>query len=749
MRLGFGLSIVFVWSLVWTSSLVVTPSPLFAQEFLKNLITNSPGPLSTHHGEWDAVSGCIECHDNRLGGDVIQTKCLTCHPDIRARVQEARGYHKEKTECSLCHNEHQGKNAYIFAPEENWIDGYTYGLKDKPKQTMPAFNHDQDTGWDLVGAHRKVECFDCHDQKRRHWKTGTETATTSYLFDKTPSCINCHQDVYKHEARPNQWTQCTDCHSAGLENWKALAKRMRFNHDKTDYPLEGKHEGVACYLCHQPDAKLREVTRFQPLDFNRCGDCHYDVHEGEFGSDCETCHSVFRDWHNVQLKGKKSGQKGKAGEGLDHSKTRFPLNGYHEAVACEYCHYNQDGSFDYKAGPTAFDECSDCHGMAHGNQFQNQKCTDCHSESKRWTQSSFGIDQHNKTSFPLDGKHQVLDCMKCHFSGQYEDLPHQECSDCHRNVHPERQIDQSCEFCHVTTDFSWIQFDHNKNTDFDLTGKHREVACLSCHVDNVFKNMPADNQNPNCQMCHADPHGASISDTCSNCHMTEGFKIVKNFKHDEFGFSLDGRHAELSCQKCHADHLEGNYKVAVISGAGKATACINCHVDVHNGKHGPACESCHNTGSFEVEYGEQVHDLGFFKLQGVHDQLACTACHATDTQLQGSGVICATCHEKNDVHLGQMGMECGDCHQQTGWLPTQFKHNTTAFRLTGAHRYVPCESCHVNNIYQGLPNDCYFCHSDSFVPYIQAHQGIFLDCADCHTTIDWNIRRGSGIGAPR
>jgi hypothetical protein len=713
------------------------------QEFLKKLITNSPGPLSQPHSEWDKVTGCIECHDNRLGGEVVQTKCMTCHPDIKLRVDQNRGYHRGKTVCSHCHGDHKGLDGYIFAPEKNWVDGYTYGLKDKPKKTMPAFNHDRDTGWELKGAHQKVDCYDCHDQKRKHWKTGKTTETTSYLFERTPLCNDCHQDVYRHEAKASKWIECSDCHSLGIENWEALGKKMKFNHDRqTEYPLEGLHEKVSCIACHHPDEEFKQLTRFEPLDFQKCTDCHYDVHEGKFGKDCTTCHSVYRPWNKLQLK------SGKTTNNFDHNKARFPLKGYHEAVACESCHYNPDGSFVYPEGPTAFDQCSDCHGMAHGEQFKDQACTDCHVESKRFTQSTFDLERHSKTTFPLDGKHQVIDCQKCHFTGQYENLPAAECSDCHRNVHPERQIDKGCSFCHVTTDFSWIQFDHNKNTDFALTGQHREVACLSCHVDHVFKNMPASNENPNCQMCHADPHGPSMKNECAQCHMTEGFELVKNFKHEDYGgFVLDGRHAELSCQKCHSQHLQGSYKVPLQAGVSEAKACANCHIDIHGGRFGPACESCHQTSSFEVEQGEQVHDLGYFKLVGIHDQLPCTSCHAPDTQLQGTGILCASCHEKNDIHLGQMGLECSDCHQQNSWRPVNFKHNTTGFRLTGAHRFASCESCHVNQVYQGLPTDCYFCHSDSYVPYIAAHSSGVADCESCHTTIDWRIRRGAGIGA--
>lgn len=705
-------------------SLYADLQPVFAIR-LTDILTKSPGPLSKHHSEYDAISGCINCHANRLGGDIENPKCFSCHPDIEERVQAKKGYHKDKTECHECHSEHKGLDGYIFAPE-NWLK---------------TFNHSE-TDYELLGAHKKVECRDCHDTYRTHFKTKQQTKTESYLDAKT-TCYECHDNVYEHDFNNKEWLVCTQCHSTGIENWKRMAKTMEFNHDKVDYPLEGLHEKVACADCHQPDPTLRRVTTFEPLEFGKCTDCHYDVHENRFGQDCESCHSVYRPWSQVaQSKDPITG----AAKDFDHSKTKFPLIGHHQAVKCEGCHYEPKANF--KVEPQNFDECSDCHGFAHDIQFSDQKCESCHSMENRYYESTFTLERHNKESWPLTGKHQVLDCNKCHFSGQFEGLSHAECDDCHQNPHDKRQIDQDCSFCHVTTSFSWIQFDHNKQTDFNLTGKHREVACLSCHVDQVFKNMPASNANPNCQGCHADPHGPKMGDECVSCHATEGFKLVRDFNHEKlFDWALEGRHSELSCQKCHSNHLKGDYTVPITQKDLKATDCANCHMDVHAGRHGQNCSSCHTVQSFSVVYGEKVHDLGYFQLEGYHDQMACTECHRPDTQIQGMGIQCVNCHEKNDVHLGKMGPECGDCHRQTSWTPSTFKHNMTAFRLTGAHRYAECSSCHVNQIYQGLPTDCYFCHSDSKLSGVDAHGAAnsVIECSDCHSTISWGIQRGAGI----
>lgn len=709
--------------LVWTFCAV--SSQVYAQGgFLKDILTKEPGPLSKHHQEWDTLQGCITCHKNRLGGDAEDVKCMDCHPDIKERIQAKRGYHKDKDECHTCHEEHKGKDANIFAPK-NWLKNF----------------HHEDTDYELHGRHQKVECRDCHTTYRQHWKTKNPTSTESYLGAST-NCYDCHQNVYEHKFSREEWVNCTSCHSSGIESWKKMARKLKFDHSKTEYPLEGLHQKVACTDCHMPDSEKRRVTTFAPLPFSECVDCHYDVHEGGFGNDCQSCHSVYRAWND--LKTSKDPKSSKKLTNFDHSKTKFPLIGYHQAVACEACH--SDPAANFKVAADKYDECSDCHGFAHGVQFANQKCESCHAMDKKFQQTTYSVERHAKTKFPLTGKHQVMDCNKCHWSGVFENMPSAKCDDCHRNPHDQRQIDKECSFCHVTTSFAWIQFDHNKNTDFRLTGKHREVACLSCHVDQVFKNMPASNANPNCQGCHADPHGTKVSDDCQSCHSTEGFKLVRNFNHQDFGWALTGRHSELSCQKCHSNHLKGDYAIATTAKTLKVTACANCHMDVHKGKFGPNCESCHTTQTFAVKYGDKVHDLGYFKLQGYHDRMACSECHRPDTNLQGVGMQCNWCHEKNDIHVGKMGPECSDCHGQTAWLPTTFRHTTTGFRLTGAHRFAECSSCHVNQIYQGLPTDCYFCHSDSYISSVAQHGSTgIVDCSDCHSAISWKIQRGGGI----
>src|SRR5205807_886934 len=66
-----------------------------------------------------------------------------------------------------------------------------------------------------------------------------------------------------------------------------------------------------------------------------------------------------------------------------------------------------------------------------------------------------------------------------------------------------------------------------------------------------------------------------------------------------------------------------------------------------------------------------------------------------------------------------------------------FDHLTTGFELTGQHRDLPCESCHVNAIFKGTPTDCGACHGIGTVVRATAkprHHILSTDqCRACHT----------------
>lgn len=61
-----------------------------------------------------------------------------------------------------------------------------------------------------------------------------------------------------------------------------------------------------------------------------------------------------------------------------------------------------------------------------------------------------------------------------------------------------------------------------------------------------------------------------------------------------------------------------------------------------------------------------------------------------------------------------------------------FDHARTKFPLTGGHKRVACETCHIKTLID-TPRDCIACHKKD-----DAHRGRRPDCAACHTTNRWS-----------
>src|SRR5437588_8760647 len=71
-----------------------------------------------------------------------------------------------------------------------------------------------------------------------------------------------------------------------------------------------------------------------------------------------------------------------------------------------------------------------------------------------------------------------------------------------------------------------------------------------------------------------------------------------------------------------------------------------------------------------------------------------------------------------------------------------FDHLTTGFELTGQHRDLACESCHVNAMFQGTPKACGACHGIGSLVRATAKPANHIlatdQCDACHTPIAWN-----------
>ena len=88
------------------------------------------------------------------------------------------------------------------------------------------------------------------EDKEEHW----------HFRNIGTTCVDCHEDIHEgfiaESFYPDQ--DCASCHSQ--DNWVDVD----FDHDQTDWPLDGKHVDVACSECHfEPIANSDTYTQIQ------------------------------------------------------------------------------------------------------------------------------------------------------------------------------------------------------------------------------------------------------------------------------------------------------------------------------------------------------------------------------------------------------------------------------------------------------------------------------------------------------
>ena len=261
----------------------------------------------------------------------------------------------------------------------------------------------------------------------------------------------------------------------------------------------------------------------------------------------------------------------------------------------------------------------------------------------------------------------------------------------------------------------------------DRSDRSRQTAlCLDCHKDvagDVARHSGFHGRLPNiataeCKACHSE-------------HLGRDADIVKlvpaAFDHRNTDFRLDGAHAAVPCEGCHAPGKKFRDARAV---------CGDCHkaVDVHLGGLGANCGSCHVTLSWRDPRFD--HAKTRFPLRGAHLTTACAACHVSGRYKQ-TPQRCAACHAPDDVHQGARGEDCAQCHVESEWGTAKFDHaRETGFALLGRHASLDCAACHrTGNLKDELPKNCAGCHRAA-----DAHANRFGDdCASCHGNDEWRV----------
>ena len=483
---------------------------------------------------------------------------------------------------------------------------------------------------EVIEGHAEVEhkCESCH---------GSDSEEQKNL------CLDCHEEV-KYDIKEGEGLhgrisklsipQCAICHSEHIGRIGDIVNLNKdmFDHDKTDFHLEGRHLALPCSSCHLETKKFRDA----PKD---CFSCHEtdDFHGGSLGESCQDCHTP-EDW---------------VGRKFDHDQTEFALMARHQDVQCNACHADNK----YLDTPQ---ECYACHAINDVHEGVNgEQCESCHDE-EGWDQINF--DHDVDTQFALGGSHKNTRCDACHEQTTLEENLGTDCVDCHRkdDEHGGQNGDE-CNICHSEDRWGLIGFDHSL-TEFTLTGKHDTASCESCHRGGTSPKIGMA-----CVDCHQpdDVHAGDQGAACEACHSPKGWLAEVRFSHDMTGFPLVGIHAITSCDACHFSRAFSSVE----------SGCIDCHTrdDIHDGALGSNCHSCHNPNNWRLWIFDHAAQTDFV-LDGEHEGLACSECHFKPTQsVVKQSSQCVSCHVKDDVHSKSFGSACDRCHQTSSFKNARVK----------------------------------------------------------------------------
>jgi hypothetical protein len=423
-------------------------------------------------------TACAACHKNPTYRGVTFASCNDCHADPHAN--------RFPQACSSCHTPEAWRTARI----------------DHAKTRFP-----------LRGRHATAECRSCHVQPATRVKP------------KSDSCATCHADPHRGTFKQD----CGACHT------ETTFRKGTFDHARTKFPLVDRHAAIACEACHKRAAAtgLKRAAATPGVDFRglktACESCHRDVHRAELGADCERCHSA-RTFKVTRF---------------THTRHRPFFQGTHAAVRCEQCHAPPGGPAKKAGGgvrvgfTTTSTACVSCHRDTHLGQLGNA-CDACHAvEAAKFAAVGFA---HDKSAFPLTGKHVAAKCEVCH-KVQTAAFPAGKgtarrlkgiataCASCHDDTHA-GQLGASCQGCHTTHTFAVTRYTHRNARglrDF-FKGRHELTRCKDCHVPVAPRTggtaVPSYRISTACESCHDDVHRGSLGTNCGMCHRPDELVLV-------------------------------------------------------------------------------------------------------------------------------------------------------------------------------------------------------------------------------
>ena len=499
-------------------------------------------------------------------------------------------------------------------------------------------DHEKETGVALVGAHGKVGCLMCHNDRGPVAQFAAR------------GCAGCHADPHLQRLGNN----CKDCHDE--TSWRA--REAIAQHDRTRFPLIGAHAAVACFRCH-PGAQVGNFAG-APVE---CGQCHADDRTRTtdpdhvalgYSLDCQQCH-LSLGWKPARF---------------DHPAS-FPLTNGHFGRQCRECHTSPNSFTGLSPA------CATCHTDEHAVTVEpshpaagfGTDCSECH-DTRTFRVSSWP----HPSSFPLTFGHAGQRCTRCHQNQVYSGTS-ATCSTCHlpdyqgttNPNHVMSGFSTDCTLCHGTAGWHGAVAEHPAS--FPLTNSHAR-ACNDCHTTpGTYAGLSTA-----CVSCHLTQYqattspnhvGIGYSTDCALCHGTVTWQGATGTH--PATFPLTNAH-NRACTACHT--TPGTY-------AGLNTACVSCHLTEYQGTTDPShtafmmsqqCQDCHGTTTWRPS--SFVHQFPINS--GAHRNLACFDCH--NNPGNRAQFSCIDCHEHRQSEMNSKHNEVGG-----------YTYNSAA-----------CYSCHPN-----------------------------------------------------
>jgi len=233
-------------------------------------------PCETCHGDKQPSPNCGSCHNSPHDPN-FRKKCESCHtpgipfPFVKfkhpakdlfalhqdvpcVKCHESKKFLNADKNCTSCHADYHkgalGRDCYDCHRSASW--------------NVTRFNHNM-TGFPLMGAHRALECGDCHRDLQ-----------SFKIVPRPAGCASCHEKDYRssrfQHAAYGAGMNCQECHMQ--DTWSYAHSPAWFNIQT------GRHAGVACSTCHANAHDYREYS---------CHACHTG-HSNDNNGRCLDCH---------------------------------------------------------------------------------------------------------------------------------------------------------------------------------------------------------------------------------------------------------------------------------------------------------------------------------------------------------------------------------------------------------------------------------------------------------------------------